>query len=68
MQRGAAVGADSGGTKSAARQRKATQRVTAEAKTSSVGERPVASPVPGNEPERRGAAPALPTPIATFNI
>jgi hypothetical protein len=58
----------SGEKKPAMRERKATQRAAAEVKIPALAEKPVAVAVLGFEPEGRGAAPPLPTPIATFNI
>lgn len=53
--------------------RKAKQRKVEEGRTPGAAVKastgPVSSvPVPGREPESRGAPPPLPTPIATFNI
>jgi hypothetical protein len=67
-QRVAAARAYSGETRAAAADVKATRRVTSETMIAVPVEKPVASPVPGCGPEGRGAAPPLPTPIATFNI
>jgi hypothetical protein len=67
-RRGTPIKADSGKTKPAALQLKATRRVTSETKIPVAAEKPVTSLVPGCEPDGRGAAPPLPTPIVTFNI
>jgi hypothetical protein len=67
-KRGAPIGADSGKTKAAALRRKAIRRVTSVTSIPVAAEKPVASPALGYEPDGRGAAPPLPTPIVTFNI
>ena len=67
-RRGTPIGGDSGKEKRAALRREATRRVTSEVKIPVAAEKAVASPVPGYEPDGRGAAPPLPTPIVTFNI
>jgi hypothetical protein len=72
-RRGTPLGAGSGKARHEERRRKANQRKTKEMKTPAAavkpGTGPVSSvPVPGHEPESRGAPPPLPTPIASFNI
>jgi len=72
-RRGTLRRAVSGKARPAERRRRATRGADAEKKTpaavkAGAGVVFSAVPVPGHEPESRGAPPPLPTPIATFNI